>query len=83
MRTKLIKPHNKDCRALKYVREGSWKSPWAFIEDEASYGRKNTPSLHGGYTRWRYCKCNITDCKGEIAFAENDLIAFLPHGDPK
>lgn len=77
MKTKLIGKHKDGCYAMRAYKDGTWNTPWAYVEKDGlwrdSIGRK------GGNRRWCVVRCNCTDCPAKIMFLENDLLEQLPN----
>jgi hypothetical protein len=77
IRTKFIRKHVKNCRAVKYYDDGEWVTPWAYLEEVVyadSIGRIRNDKLRGSY-RWWVARCNIPDCPGKIMIKEDDILS--------
>lgn len=81
IRTKLLTPHNADCVAMRYVADGRWKTPWAYINESGFYGDK-LGGARGSTTRWCTADCNDPNCDAKIAFSDLDVLLMLPTDAP-
>lgn len=83
IRTKLLKKHSKDCRAITCVADGRWDSPWAPFTGNAFYAdtlcRIRSDRFRGSH-RWLTVGCNDACCPALIAVMESDLTFHLPIG---
>lgn len=77
MKTKVIGKHSEDCYAIRNFKNGTWSTPWAFITDEVTSGRKNAPVAKNGHDRWVYAICNCTTCSAKIAIRERDILDLI------
>lgn len=78
IRTKLLNPHRSDCFAVEAVTEGTWVTPWAFlevVESRISNGNRAGPQQSG--LRWWYARCNDPHCQGAITINEDDLLGAI------
>jgi hypothetical protein len=81
METKILRKHNKDCRAAKNHKTGFWSSPWAYLDRivyRDSMGRKHP---HGS-SRWWIIRCNDPDCYAQIMVKEKSILEALPKEQP-
>lgn len=69
--------HAKGCRALKYVREGTWKLPWACGEHVflTSRGTGGGPNRRGTNTSWIRFRCNVLDCDATVVVRVDSIMA--------
>ena len=80
MKTKLITPHKKNCRALALFKKGDWSTPWGYVGD-AVYRAKDG-SKRGRSHRWLIVMCNSVDnCPGRILVQDESILLELPSGE--
>ena len=71
---KIIKKHIHGCRALEYVDNGTWKSPWTF--EAAKFG-----NYAGSLGRWLVFRCNMIDCPAQLVALEDRVIKQFEAGE--
>jgi len=77
MTYRILKKHNKNCRAVETVKEKIWTTPWSSIPDGVlwldSVGRRNGNG--GNYIPWLLLRCNSNDCEAE-KIVKADVLAL-------
>lgn len=77
MKTRLLQPHRKGCRALGYVADGTWASPWCLTGTTSWRDRIGRLAKHG-HNEWLEARCNTLDCPGRLIVRSEDVCAALP-----
>lgn len=75
LRVRRIRPHSKGCRALQYVKDGKWKTPW-FVAGDPIY-RDRVGTKRGSNHRWILVICNCCDCDAEMLIKGSSLEEML------
>ncbi len=87
MRTKLTKPHRKDCMAMRSVKEKEWDTPWYFpngfmgIEGITFRDKLGRNPGRGRGEEWIVFRCNscrANPCSAEMIVALNDILSKVP-----
>lgn len=65
---KIVTPHSSNCRAVEYVAEGVWDTPWFFDTRSTKAVRMDSIGRRTKYgCFWHIGQCNSVDCPAEIA----------------
>ena len=70
--------HLKDCAAMKAVKDGTWKTPWAYPELAIANRFANKTETHRGYVGWLKVRCNDTRCPAELWVRNDEFLQGLP-----
>ena len=75
LKWKLSVKHSKDCYAVNTVKEGIWEHPWAYVEKECLFLKKN--GAKKGNNIFHYLRCNCTTCPARALFSVDDLVRVM------
>jgi hypothetical protein len=74
LRTRLIHPHMKGCKARKHVIDGFWNTAWAIVCVKGTWLK-----VGRGTSAYLVFPCNTAQgCPAKIAIREDDLAKILP-----
>jgi hypothetical protein len=80
MNYKILKPHVDDCYAIKNTINGTWPTPWAYIDLEKREYRDSIGRLNRNGRRWHRIRCNCTYCPAEVIVPEVHFLTSIPSG---
>lgn len=76
---KVLRGHSRDCFAIKNVRNGTWPTPWAYVQPHGDYRDSLGRARKSGGRRWIRIGCNCQHCPALVIVDELTLLRMLPH----
>lgn len=85
----LQEEHRADCKAVEYVKDDTWDSPWTFAQsercqyDEQKEAWKSNVALQYKKSQMYVAlKCSDTECPASLLVKADDLLQYrLPTGE--
>ena len=65
LKSKVMVPHEKDCRACASVKRGDWDTPWSGIIKRTEYRDVLVRKHKNGHCLYYVISCNSTNCQAE------------------
>lgn len=78
MEIKRKNKHIKDCGAVRHVKDGVWKSAWAYPKLVWANKYGNETPKRSGYVPWLKIICNDISCHAELWVRNDNFLEDLP-----